>query len=153
MAKPAPLIAVQTDDFDMSDCYQALVADNCEDGAVVTFVGRVREFNQGHNVADMLLEHYPGMTEKALHELAQQAQSSFAIHRVSVIHRVGHLRLCDQIVFVGVSAAHRKDAFAACMWLMDELKSRAPFWKKETTTTGMRWVSAETMTQSSRPEQ
>ncbi len=135
-------IAVQTADFDVHLLYQSLVEANSADGAVVTFVGRVREFNQGQQIADMFLEHYPGMTEKALHELAQQAQKQFTINRVSIVHRVGHLRLSDQIVFVGVTSAHRQDAFAACMWLMDELKSRAPFWKKESTTQGTRWVSA-----------
>lgn len=136
-------IAVQQEDFDTLALYRQLTQDNIQDGAIVTFVGRVREFNQGHDIKAMALEHYPGMTEAVLHELAETAVEQFAVNHISIVHRVGELRLADQIVFVGVSSPHRQDAFAACQWIMDTLKSSAPFWKKEITAQGTRWVTAD----------
>ncbi|MBE1286613.1 MAG: hypothetical protein GJ671_02685 [Alteromonadaceae bacterium] len=136
-------IAVQQEDFDTLALYRQLTQDNIQDGAIVTFVGRVREFNQGHDIKAMALEHYPGMTEAVLRELAETAVERFAVNHISIVHRVGELRLADQIVFVGVSSPHRKDAFAACQWIMDTLKSSAPFWKKEITAQGTRWVTAD----------
>lgn len=136
-------IAVQQEDFDTLSLYQQLTQDNTQDGAIVTFVGRVREFNQGHDIKAMALEHYPGMTEAVLHELAKTAVERFAVNHITIVHRVGELRLADQIVFVGVTSPHREDAFGACQWLMDTLKSSAPFWKKEITAQGTRWVTAD----------
>ncbi len=136
-------IAVQQEDFDTLSLYQQLTQDNTQDGAIVTFVGRVREFNQGHDIRAMALEHYPGMTEAVLHELAENAVERFAVNHITIVHRVGELRLADQIVFVGVTSPHREDAFSACQWIMDTLKSSAPFWKKEITAQGTRWVTAD----------
>lgn len=136
-------IAVQQEDFDTLALYRQLTQDNIQDGAIVTFVGRVREFNQGLDIKEMVLEHYPGMTEAVLHELAETAVERFSVNHISIVHRVGELRLADQIVFVGVSSPHRQDAFAACQWIMDTLKSSAPFWKKEITAQGTRWVTAD----------
>ena len=136
-------IAVQQEDFDTLSLYQQLTQDNTQDGAIVTFVGRVREFNQGHDIRAMALEHYPGMTEAVLHELAENAVERFTVNHITIVHRVGELRLADQIVFVGVTSPHREDAFSACQWIMDTLKSSAPFWKKEITAQGTRWVTAD----------
>lgn len=136
-------IAVQEEDFEPWKLYQQLIKENTQDGAVVTFVGRVREFNQGHDIKAMALEHYPGMTEAVLHELAQTALERFPVNNISIVHRVGQLRLADQIVFVGITSPHRQDAFVACQWIMDTLKSSAPFWKKEITAQGTRWVTAD----------
>ena len=138
-----PFICVQTVDFCVADEYQALRADNCADGAVVTFVGLVRDFNHGSDVNGLFLEHYPGMTEKSLEDIATEAKSRWPLNRVRIIHRVGQLNLADQIVFVGVSSAHREAAFAGCEFIIDFLKIHAPFWKKETTTAGERWVEAK----------
>lgn len=135
-------VRVQTEDFDVAAEYQQLVADNTADGAVVSFVGRMRDLNQGEAVRTMTLEHYPGMTEKALHQLEADARQRWTLGRVSIIHRVGTLTPADQIVWVGVTSPHRGDAFAACEYIMDTLKTTAPFWKKETTAAGERWVDA-----------
>lgn len=135
------LISVQTQDFDMAKEYQALL--NPSDGAVVTFVGLVRDFNQGNQVKGLTLEYYPGMTEKALNDIVSQAKQKWPLGHVRVIHRVGELNLSEQIVFVGVSSKHREAAFSAAQFIMDFLKNNAPFWKKENTTTGNRWVQAE----------
>ena len=136
-------IEVQKKDFDVGYEYQQLVKDNSSDGAVVFFVGRMREFNQGQKVSALTLEHYPGMTEKALTDITALAQKRFSISRCRIIHRVGELSLEDQIVFVGISSPHRDEAFAAAQFIMDYLKTRAPFWKKETTSAGNSiWLDA-----------
>ncbi|WP_288493867.1 molybdopterin synthase catalytic subunit MoaE [uncultured Pantoea sp.] len=127
--------------FDMAQEYQWLAG--CpEDGAVVTFTGKVRNHNLGDDVAALTLEHYPGMTEKALQEIIDDACQRWPLQRVSVIHRIGELFPGDEIVFVGVTSAHRSSAFAAAEFIMDYLKTRAPFWKRETTEQGDRWVDA-----------
>lgn len=134
-------ICVGTATFAIADEYPWLAA-NSADGAVVTFTGKVRNHNQGNSVSGLTLEHYPAMTEKALAEIAAQARQRWAVQRIRIIHRTGELHTGDEIVFVGVSSAHRADAFAAAQFIMDYLKTRAPFWKRETTTTGSRWVTA-----------
>lgn len=135
-------ISVQAHDFSMADEYQALMQDNEQDGAVATFVGLVRNRNAGKDVTGLHLEHYPGMTEKSLAQIVTTAQSRWELGRVRVIHRFGTLSLGEQIVFVGVTSSHRPDAFAACEFIMDYLKTQAPFWKKEQTTEGEHWVQA-----------
>lgn len=144
------MIHIQTQDFDLNHEYQALRADAPTIGAIVTFTGLVRDFNQAEvahahhhkDVEGLFLEHYPGMTEQVLADIADQARQRWDIQALRIIHRIGELRPSDQIVFVGVSSAHRSDAFAACEFLMDFLKTQAPFWKKELTATGSRWVEA-----------
>lgn len=136
------LINVQEADFNIQNEYDAMRADNQEDGAIVFFTGLVRDFNQGNDVTGLFLEHYPAMTEKALEKIVQQAKDRWPINRVRLIHRVGQLYLADQIVFVAVSSKHREAAFDACRFIMDFLKNQAPFWKKETTTKGDVWVEA-----------
>jgi molybdopterin synthase catalytic subunit len=143
MAEHQTHIAVQQQDFDLNDEYQQLRADNQTDGAVVTFVGLVRDFNDGSSVNGLFLEHYPGMTEKSLAQIVEQAKSRWPLGRVRVIHRVGQLELADQIVFVGVTSKHRQAAFSACEFIMDYLKTKAPFWKIETTQSGERWIEAK----------
>ena len=135
-------IAVQQADFDVAHEYAELRNDNRSDGAVVFFTGLVREMNQGSHVSGLTLEHYPGMTEKALQQIVADACSRWPVNRVRLIHRVGTLAISDQIVFVGVSSSHREAAFDACYYIMDYLKNRAPFWKKEVTSDGERWVEA-----------
>lgn len=137
------MISVQTADFDVAAEYAALIANDTQAGAVVLFVGRVREFNQAQQVQGMVLEHYPGMTEKSLQEIVLEAQARWKLQACRIIHRVGRLSLSDQIVLVGVTSSHREDAFAAVEFLMDYLKTRAPFWKKEMTSTGDVWVEAQ----------
>jgi molybdopterin synthase catalytic subunit len=137
------MISVQYDDFDFANEYQNLVNDNSTDGAVVCFAGLVRDFNQGNMVHGLSLEHYPGMTEKALMDIVNQAQLNWPLGRVRVIHRIGDLDLGDQIVFVGVTSRHREAAFEANQFIMDFLKNNAPFWKKERTQDGERWVETE----------
>ncbi|MGD8203564.1 molybdopterin synthase catalytic subunit MoaE [Pantoea sp. FN0305] len=127
--------------FNMAEEYQWLSACD-QDGAVVTFTGKVRNHNLGEHVSALTLEHYPGMTEKALAEIVEQARARWPLERVSVIHRIGELFPGDEIVFVGVSAAHRGAAFASAEFIMDYLKTRAPFWKREATPEGDRWVEA-----------
>jgi molybdopterin synthase catalytic subunit len=135
-------VRIQTDDFDVSAEIAALRRGNSGIGAVASFVGLVRDTNEGGTVAEMVLEHYPGMTETAIEEIVAQARSRWSILDARVIHRVGTLRPTDQIVLVVVASAHRGDAFAACEFIMDYLKTRAPFWKKEHTGSGTRWVEA-----------
>ncbi len=135
-------IAVQQADFDVAHEYAELRNDNRSDGAVVFFTGLVREMNQGSQVSGLTLEHYPGMTEKALQQIVADASTRWPVNRVRLIHRVGTLAISDQIVFVGVSSSHREAAFDACYYIMDYLKNRAPFWKKEVTSQGERWVEA-----------
>ena len=136
------LIRVQESDFDVSTEIAALRKGDPRVGAVVTFVGTVRDLNDGSQVKEMTLEHYPNMTEKALEEIVAQAKSRWNIYQTLVIHRVGPLLPEDQIVLVAVTSAHRGEAFAACEFIMDYLKTAAPFWKKEETPDGGRWVDA-----------
>lgn len=135
-------IAVQTDDFDVSQELAQMRAANPAIGAVVNFVGLVRDRNDGQNVRSMELEHYPGMTEKSLQAIAEQAQQRWHLIDAVIIHRVGVLQPLDQIVMVAAASAHRGEAFAACEFMMDYLKTEAPFWKKESTPEGERWVDA-----------
>ena len=134
-------ISVQQEDFDPGVEYQQL-ANSQSVGAITTFTGTVRNLNLGDQVGGLFLEHYPGMTEKALQALVDEAQQRWTLQAVRLIHRIGQLHPGDQIVFVGVTSAHRKEAFAACEFIMDYVKTRAPFWKKETTPDGDRWVDA-----------
>lgn len=134
-------IAVQEQPFDQNAVYRWLSEQNSV-GATVIFVGKVRDLNLGDEVSSLYLEHYPAMTEKALNEIVAQAKTRWDIQRVSVIHRVGLLQTGDEIVLVGVSSAHRGDAYQANEFIMDFLKSRAPFWKKEQTNKGERWIES-----------
>ena len=134
-------IRVGQENFSVGDEYQWL--SQCEDdGAVVTFTGKVRNHNLGDNVSARTLEHYPGMTEKALSEIVSEARERWPLQRISLIHRVGAMYPGDEIVFVGVTSAHRSMAFEAAEFIMDYLKTRAPFWKREATEQGDRWVDA-----------
>ncbi|GLT14226.1 molybdopterin guanine dinucleotide biosynthesis protein MoaE [Vibrio algivorus] len=135
------MVSVQFEDFDIGIEYQQL-AQGSDAGAVVTFVGKVRDMNLGDSVTGLSLEHYPGMTERSLIQICEQAKSRWPLLNIRVIHRVGDLDLGDQIVFVGVSSAHRNAAFEACEFVMDYLKTQAPFWKKERTTEEVRWVES-----------
>ena len=137
------MISIQEHDFDVGAEYNALIANDTAAGAVVTFVGRVRDLNLGRDVLGLHLEHYPGMTEKSLQEIVAEAQSRWTILRYTIIHRIGDLHLGDNIVFVGVTSAHREDAFKAADFLMDYLKTRAPFWKKELTKAGSMWIESQ----------
>lgn len=137
-------VVVQGQDFDVGEEYQSLVFNNREDGGIALFVGRVREFNQGNKVSDLTLEHYPGMTQKALEEIASRARARWPVNRIHIIHRVGKLTLTDQIVLVGVTSPHREAAHSAAQFIMDYLKTQAPFWKKEASVSGeQRWVEAQ----------
>lgn len=137
-------VRVQTEDFSIDKEYRELRKNHPNStGAICTFSGLVREFGDRPEVTGMFLEHYPGMTEQSLKKIVLQAGERWRIHEARVIHRVGNLHLSDQIVFVAVSAAHRSDAFAACEFIMDYLKSDAPFWKKEVTQSGSQWVEAK----------
>lgn len=135
-------VRIQTDDFDLSTEIAALRAGRAGVGAVVSFVGTVRDLNQGTGVSSLTLEHYPGMTDKSLTDIVAQAKARWQLDEVLVIHRVGLLLPLDQIVLVAVTSAHRGEAFEACEFVMDWLKTRAPFWKKEATPQGERWVDA-----------
>ena len=135
-------VRVQTEDFDLSAEILNLRRGNTGIGAVASFVGLVRDLNHSTTVTEMTLEHYPGMTEKALAEIVEEAKRRWNIIDALVIHRIGPLKPTDQIVLVAVSSAHRGDAFAACEFIMDYLKTRAPFWKKEQTEAGAHWVDA-----------
>lgn len=136
------MIRIQHEDFDASEELAKLRAGDRRVGAVASFIGTVRDVNEEASVQTMTLEHYPGMTEKALARIVDEAKQRFDVFEVTVIHRIGELRPADQIVFVAVTSAHRGDAFDACRFLMDYLKTRAPFWKKESTPDGARWVDA-----------
>jgi molybdopterin synthase catalytic subunit len=135
-------IRIQQEDFDMSVEVAALRQGDARVGAVVSFLGTVRDMNDGSAVKGMTLEHYPGMTEKALQEIIDQAQARWDVYQTLVIHRVGLMQPEEQIVLVAVTSAHRGEAFAACEFIMDYLKTAAPFWKKEDTPDGSRWVDA-----------
>jgi molybdopterin synthase catalytic subunit len=136
-------IKVQAEDFDVNAALTKLRGARKDIGAIVNFIGLVRDLNEGDKVSALTLEHYPGMTEKALADIAQTAKSRWDILDVMIIHRVGKLEPCEQIVLVAVSSAHRGEAFKACEFIMDYLKTSAPFWKKEQTPTGERWVEAK----------
>jgi molybdopterin synthase catalytic subunit len=135
-------IRIQTQDFDLTSEVAQLRANDPRIGAVASFIGTVRDMNDGTGVAEMELEHYPGMTEKALEQIVEQAKARWNIFDALVVHRVGPLKPLDQIVLVAVTSAHRGESFAACEFIMDYLKTQAPFWKKEQTPQGARWVDA-----------
>ena len=135
-------VRVQNEDFDLGAEIARLRAGNAKIGAVASFIGLVRDLNDGAAVASMTLEHYPGMTERSIEAIIDSAKARWKIYDALVIHRVGRLLPCDQIVLVIVTSAHRGDAFAACEFLMDYLKTRAPFWKKEESPGSARWVDA-----------
>ncbi len=135
-------VRVQTGDFDLSTEVAALRSGEARVGAIVTFVGTVRDMNEGASVAEMELEHYPGMTEQSIGKIIDQARERWPLFAALVIHRVGPLKPMEQIVLVACTAAHRGEAFAACEFIIDYLKTEAPFWKKEQTPDGARWVDA-----------
>ena len=135
-------VSIQTQDFDVSTELAQLRAQDARVGAVCCFVGTVRDRNEGDSIAAMELEHYPGMTEKSIEAMLDAAMQRFDIYAARVIHRVGLLAPLDQIVLVAVTSAHRGESFQACEFLMDYLKTQAPFWKKEQTPAGARWVDA-----------
>ena len=135
-------VRVQIEDFDVSQEMLALRKKNPKVGAVASFVGVVRDLNDGEDVSTLELEHYPGMTERALELIVNEAKTRWDIYDTLIIHRVGALQPLDQIVLVIVTSAHRGESFKACEFLMDYLKTRAPFWKKEQTSSGERWVEA-----------
>ncbi|GAA0348611.1 molybdopterin synthase catalytic subunit MoaE [Bowmanella denitrificans] len=140
--QPSDYISVRQANFCQAEEYLALCAGNRQDGAVVSFVGLVRDFNQHNQVQTLTLEHYPAMTEKSLKAIVTEARDRWPVSRVRLVHRVGTLNTGEQIVFVGVSSCHRHHAFLACEFIMDQLKTRAPFWKKEQGDTGEHWVQA-----------
>ena len=136
-------IKVQPQDFSLADEYHRLMDGNSSDGAVVTFCGLVRDMNLGQSVTGLFLEHYPAMTEKSLQEIVNKARQKWPLGSVTVIHRVGELSVSEQIVFVGVTSPHRQAAFQGAEFIMDYLKTQAPFWKKETTESGNKWIEAK----------
>jgi molybdopterin synthase catalytic subunit len=135
-------VRVQNEDFDVARELEHLRGGDARIGAIASFVGLVRDVNEATEVRTMTLEHYPGMTEKALAQIIDQARQRWDICDALIIHRVGELKPGDQIVLAAVAGAHRGEAFAACEFIMDYLKTRAPFWKKEQTAAGERWVEA-----------
>jgi molybdopterin synthase catalytic subunit len=135
-------VRIQHEDFDAGAEIARLRANDPRVGAVAGFVGVARDRNDGAAVSTLVLEHYPGMTEKAIEAIVAQAKARWSLFEVLVIHRVGELRPLDQIVLVAVTSSHRADAFAACEFVMDYLKTEAPFWKRESTPSGSRWVDA-----------
>lgn len=135
-------VCIQTEDFNLSDEVDALRKYDKRVGAVCSFIGTVRDCNDGLNVSSMALEHYPGMTEKAIEAMIDETVLRFDIFAARVVHRVGLLQPLDQVVLVAVTSAHRGESFKACEFLMDYLKTQAPFWKKEQTPEGARWVDA-----------
>jgi len=137
-----PDVSVQEADFDAGELQNCLQGGACEEGAIASFVGLVRSGNVGREVLEMELEHYPGMTEQSIQAIVNEARQRWELLEARVVHRVGKLRPGDQIVYVGVSSAHRGTAFQACEFIMDYLKTQAPFWKKETTDEGQHWVDA-----------
>ena len=137
-------VRVQPEDFDVAREIANLRAGDARVGAVASFIGTVRDINDAAPIVAMTLEHYPGMTERSLEGIVAEARRRFDIYDALVIHRVGELRPTDQIVLVVVTSAHRGDAFDACRFIMDYLKTQAPFWKKEKTPDGARWVEART---------
>jgi len=137
-----PTVRVQSEDFDTGRELEALSRGRTDVGALASFIGLVRDSNDGSVIRGMTLEHYPGMTESALEDICRQAHERWDLIDTLVIHRVGPLSPGDRIVLVGVTSAHRGEAFAACEFIMDYLKTRAPFWKREDTASGPRWVEA-----------
>jgi len=137
------MISVQNEDFDHCAEYKRLKDNADSDGAIVTFTGLVRDFNVDGSVSSVFIEHYPGMTEKSLEEICSQARKRWALGQIRIIHRVGLIEASEQIVFVGVTSKHRKNAFEATQFIMDFLKSNAPLWKQEGTSDGMKWVAAK----------
>jgi len=135
-------VRIQAEDFDLSTEVARLRAANPKVGAIVTFLGTVRDLNDGASVAEMELEHYPGMTEQSIVNIIEQAKQRWPVSGALVIHRIGPLKPMEQIVLVAVMGAHRGEAFAACEFIIDYLKTEAPFWKKELTPAGARWVDA-----------
>ena len=135
-------VSVQTADFDVADLQAELLHGASEEGAVATFTGYVRDVNEGREIRQMVLEHYPGMTESSIEAILAEAAERWSLLAAAVVHRVGTLYPGDRIVWVGVSAAHRGEAFSACEFVMDYLKTRAPFWKKEHGPDGASWVEA-----------
>lgn len=142
MQTPDIAVKIQGEDFSASEQERELLPSGAAAGATVAFTGYVRDVNAGDDVAVMELEHYPGMTEKSIEVIVNEACGRWLLLAVRVIHRVGRLEPGERIVYVGVAASHRREAFAACEFIMDYLKTRAPFWKKETTGSGERWVDA-----------
>lgn len=136
-------IVVQTSDFDVSAELALMRNQRVDIGAITSFVGYVRDLNQGDAVSTLTLEHYPAMTQKALQKIVNLAEARWPIMAATVIHRVGTLQPSDQIVLVAIASAHRQAAFDACAYVMDYLKTDAPFWKKETTSDAERWVEAK----------
>jgi molybdopterin synthase catalytic subunit len=136
------MIKVQLEDFDVGAELQALAGSNRQIGGITSFVGLVRDLSDGSDVKRMTLEHYPGMTEQALQEIEAEARRRWPLEAITIIHRYGPLEPGDRIVLVAVASAHREAAFAACHFLIDWLKTRAPFWKLEDTGQGARWVEA-----------
>lgn len=145
-----PTIRIQADDFDLTHEQSLIRERHRHVGAIASFVGVVRDINDGQGVSAMTLEHYPGMTEKALTNIVVDAASRWNVIDATVIHRIGTMQPTDQIVLVMVASAHRGDAFAACEFIMDFLKTDAPFWKKEQTANGSRWVDARVSDESAR---
>lgn len=135
-------VSIQQEPFDISAVQEEMRTTNPAIGAVVTFIGQMRDINAGDKVSAMMLEHYPGMTEKALQEIVAEADRRWDLMGIRVIHRVGKIKPLDPIVLVAVASAHRGEAFQACEFVIDYLKTRAPFWKKEQTLEGGRWVDA-----------
>jgi len=135
------IIRIQAADFDIAAVNRELLAGRSDVGAIASFIGLVRDL-EGDPLQQMTLEHYPGMTEKALQEIAAKAQARWQVADLAIIHRIGALKPADQIVMVSVLSAHRGDAFAACEFIMDYLKTDAPFWKKETSEQGSKWVES-----------
>ncbi|AZE48287.1 Molybdopterin synthase catalytic subunit MoaE [Pseudomonas chlororaphis] len=133
-------VHVQAEAFDLDQLHCEVHGEDPGVGALVTFVGYVRDLNLGEQVGSLFLEHYPGMTERSLQRIVDEAHERWPLQRVRVVHRVGMLQVAEPIVFVGVASAHRQAAFDACAFLMDYLKTRAPFWKREQTLSGERWV-------------
>ena len=137
-----PRVSIQTEDFDLSTEVARLRENDQRVGAVCSFIGTVRDRNDGQSVSTLELEHYPGMTEKSIEAMIDEAFGRFDLFGARVVHRVGFLQPLDQIVLVAVTSAHRGESFKACEFLMDYLKTQAPFWKKEQTPDGARWVDA-----------
>ncbi len=135
-------VHIQAEDFNLNEEIEKLRAQDKRIGAICTFTGTVRDRNDGLNISSMELEHYPGMTEKAIEAMVDGAMTRFDIFGVRVVHRIGLLQPLDQVVMVAVTSSHRGESFKACEFLMDYLKTQAPFWKKEQTPEGARWVDA-----------
>jgi len=150
------MLSVQNSDFDAAELYRQLRTEATNAGAIVTFSGLVREFYESASpgkepaVQALVLEHYPGMTEKALLEIVQQARSRWDVLAWRIIHRVGELHAGDQIVYVGIASTHRGDAFAAAEFIMDYLKTRAPFWKKQRTAAETQWIESRSVDEQAR---